>query len=126
MKNDYCKRCGKCCEAICLCYSYEQLKLYEDNEEAKELVKIFEPITQEEALEINPHLQVWINKSKNGRYFYRCTQYDKGTKLCRIHDSKQRICTEFPFYGKEKLPSHEEFYSEDCGYNREDLKELQK
>ena len=63
-----CNRCGKCCEAICLSYSPEYLK-NNDSKEAIKILSIFNLITEKEALEINPYLQVWVDKGIRDRFF---------------------------------------------------------
>lgn len=80
-------------------------------------------------------MKKWIELSEGcGEFYYKCAQFDEVNNICKIHitlnnssDTKQPdICIRYPFYGRDKLPMGEQFYSGNCGYNREDLKELQK
>lgn len=123
---DYCKRCGQCCRAICVGYSMECFRKHSELS-AKFIVKHWKEISQEEALKINPHLQKWIEKRPDDNfYYYTCDHFDNLTNQCNIHDQSPRICNAYPLYGREKVNIDEIFYTPDCGYNRDELKELQK
>lgn len=130
MKENYCKKCGMCCQAIALQYSVEYIETCKDSPDAKFILENWQPITMEEALSINPHLQLWIDVSVKRNitlYFYKCNQLDLETNLCKIHSTKEdfsqpRICIDYPFYTRYLLPKSELFYSPECGYNRDDLK----
>lgn len=121
--QNHCNKCGKCCEAIFLQHTKKEVKGYKNNADAAFILKNWERISKKEALEINPHLAEWETKR---HFFYRCAKFDKNTRLCSVHEDRPRVCSRYPFYGRDKLPFSEPFYSESCGYNREELKELQK
>lgn len=64
----------------------------------------------------------------NGRFpynylLYECPNYDLKNRLCKVHGTpeKPRMCSEFPFYGYEKLDRIS--LDPRCGYNA--VKELE-
>ena len=122
--ENICQRCGKCCQAIVLHYSLEEVKRVTDTNVDKQFIlDNWEEITKEEAFTLNPYL---ATKRISDSNFYRCKQYNVDTKLCKAHEIKSNICENYPFYGKNTLPLNFAFYAEDCAYNKEEFKELQK
>jgi len=109
--------CGKCCEAIGLRYSPEDLRKYKTNRDAIWILKNWNQITQEDALKINPHLNKWVEKINTKLFFYNCINYDKEKRICKIHKNKPNICADYPFYGRGKIAYDELFYSPSCGYD---------
>lgn len=106
-KQASCSMCGKCCEAIRLPMSHEKFSpdytevLYVDKEF---MFDNFVPMSQEEALSINPQLLMG-KVHPDGKYeespgfYYSCKMYDKETKKCNAHDLRPKVCREFPWYG---------------------------
>jgi Fe-S-cluster containining protein len=126
---NYCKKCGSCCQAIWLRYSIkdirEILKKYPSNLDAIFILKNWERISYKDALKINSRIKIFKKNYKKS-YFYICNKYDKINKKCTIHDNKPRICKDYPFYGKNKIPLGLVFYNDKCGFNNNKLIELQK
>lgn len=135
-KINLCKGCGTCCRAIVLCYqtrkSFAEMKdrfhLNPDDyttnpihKKSNEIIfKHWIEITQERALEINPHLQKWIDSGKfktEETMFFSCDLLDKNNK-CTIHDDSPWACHGYPFYEQKETLLREDFlfYSESCGY----------
>lgn len=116
-----CNKCGMCCKALLLSISQKDLRLAAMNtvesefkDQAILLLDILEPITREKAIEINHRL----DKIKAQGNFFKCTKLDSETNLCTIHDNRPKVCSRYPFYGRERLPLDEFFYSESCGYKK--------
>jgi Fe-S-cluster containining protein len=135
-----CHMCGMCCEAIHIQQSPEEVANLAEPQIARGVTDMdsdpvfvhlnWVPITREEAHKINPFLAVnertvrdtWSGEgatSYEKLHFYTCKHHDKVTRKCTIHEIRPRVCSEYPWYGRNPEPSHL-FYSEDCGY-REDL-----
>lgn len=127
--NEKCKKCGMCCRAIRINKSWDEIIAMEAEPIPEELGKsitkyndagfirtFWNPITLEEALEINPHLATWPRYKEN--FYYRCTKFDAKTNECTINNLKPHVCKEFPWY--DSAPKEDEnswhFYSENCGY----------
>lgn len=111
-----CKKCGCCCEAIYIAEDLEHLKNSAKKypgKDAEFILNYWEPISEEEAIKINPHLK---NLSKQYN-FYKCNAFDKQTRLCTIQETKGRVCKDFPFYTNKFLHKNFFFYSPTCGYN---------
>lgn len=142
-----CEGCGMCCRAIWIPikhseFNIENLKSNRDREEPIQYVgKVSEmmddltfviqnwyPLTKEEVLERNPHLQTWQLADWKGHEldfeealnnnFYGCAQLDTETGLCRIHDNLPQVCSGYPWYGGRPVENHN-FYTEDCYYKRD-------
>jgi Fe-S-cluster containining protein len=128
--ENLCNRCGKCCEAISFAYSLEEMKEYADNgnKDAVFIIENWVEISEEEAFKINPFLQLQIKRFRekglhkfiNGK-FYKCNQYNNHSKLCLAHDNKPKVCSDYPFYNRTKLPKGYLMYDENCGYNIPEL-----
>jgi Fe-S-cluster containining protein len=137
--------CGKCCEAIHIPKSAEEIAEMAKTQIAwgktdldNDVVFIhfnWTPITKEEAYRINPHLAAnedhvrkeWGEhgiESYNSLHFFTCKHFDKETRKCTIHEIRPHVCSGYPWYGRPPEPTHL-FYSPDCGYI-EDIKELRK
>lgn len=120
--------CGMCCRAIRLQISPDELKrrvckdeyLRTISDSAKlwdsEFVYLFwEPITLEEALNINPHLKTW--KEYDEAYYYTCTKFDSKTNKCSIHEKRPDVCSRYPWYDQQPFKEYNwYFYSDKCGY----------
>lgn len=127
MKN-YCNKCGNCCEAIFLSLSKKDIikqSPIENGGDAAFIINNWTRISQATALKINPYLKLWTRK-KEKSYFYKCNKFNPETRLCSIHKERPRVCAKFPLYGRKKLRLDEVLYSKDCGFNRDDLREIQK
>lgn len=118
-----CHTCGKCCEAIHISISPEEIAKGAENQRewsSSDFVFIADnwtPITREEADSINPH---FAEMEKRGAdyghmHFYTCKNHDKETKLCKIYDKRPHVCSGYPWYGAEPR-AEEAFYTMDCGY----------
>lgn len=137
-----CHMCGKCCEAIHIRLSPEDIKkMAEDarrrgfddtNNDPIFVDQHWKPITREEAFRINPYLQEQHNElvSEYGEallsdsykrlQYYTCNQHDKETGKCTIHDLRPSVCAGYPWY--DRIPQSDHlFYSAECGY-RADVK----
>jgi hypothetical protein len=104
-------------------YSLKELKSFSTNE-AHFIVTNWSPITEEEAIKINPYLTKWINlhnEQKIAIYFYRCNLLNNNK--CTVHKKGQpHVCTGYPFYGRHHGMNYS-FYTDTCGYMKE-LKEM--
>ena len=47
---------------------------------------------------------------------FRCVNYDVATRTCLAYESRPRVCSEFPFYGKDPKTMS---VSNVCGYQAE-------
>jgi Fe-S-cluster containining protein len=126
----FCNRCGKCCEAIRLPVSPQEVNetanaIRKDKSEYHErehdwvfIDEHFSPITVDEAMRRNPIHRMYLNANpdeKKRLHFYECDQYDWATKSCKAHDSRPRLCREYPIDSTGYL--HETvFYSATCDY----------
>lgn len=108
-----CGMCGKCCEAIHIPVSPEDLTKYEGGD-FKFVRENWIPITHEEAYEINPFLAL-SKELHEGRYFYTCTKLDKETGLCTVHENRPKVCSGYPWYGR-RPEFKDPLYAEECGY----------
>jgi Fe-S-cluster containining protein len=126
MEKNYCKKCGMCCKAICVAYSRNNLKISAKNgsESAMFMIKHWHRITRSEALVINPKLKTW--RVSKRQYFYSCECFNYKESICNVHGCSPHVCSAYPFYDMKKLPSTYVFYTDDCGFNLPELKELRK
>jgi Fe-S-cluster containining protein len=127
--NDNCNRCGKCCEAIWMSVSIDEVK-NSKSLDVPFILKNWTPITEEEAEKINPYVvNIYKNKSKAWRNYYKCLMYDKENKLCKDHKNRPDVCGGFPFYphqtsyfieinGVKKLDKNYSLYSENCYFQK--------
>lgn len=106
----YCNRCGKCCEAITLWLSPDELQNHNhdsaqpDDESTDRgwARKHFHPISREEAFKRNP-LHRAVAESGHESFqedkvnFYECDAYDKSTHRCTAHDRRPRTCRLYPY-----------------------------
>jgi Fe-S-cluster containining protein len=128
MKNNLCKKCGKCCSAIWLRTSKEEIDLMVDDEQAKLLSKILIPISEDEAIRVNGLLVNFADGSFNTfgtrGYFYKCSEFDEDNKICKSHDKRPLMCSDFPYYPSIskmigdvcKVAPNFVFYDQNCGY----------
>jgi len=102
-----CKRCGKCCEAVCMRFLTEE-----------DFDRIMRWLEQEE----NWGKTVAIATIENMPGYYSfglpasCTQYDHVTKQCKIYEARPSMCREYPngplairFSGRRALEQCPEF-----------------
>jgi len=137
----FCNMCGKCCEAIHISLSPEKVEemakspLHANNKLSDPVFihENWEPISREEAFSINPHFQFNTDRYKEkhegqdpyeNMFFYTCKQFDKETRLCKVHDNLPHVCKGYPWYGG-RPHIDELFYDPNCGYkiDVEDSKE---
>ena len=120
--------CGMCCRAIVLPDVVDQMinhvagvencraetqRLHEKCDSCF-IFHNWQQISKEEALAINPHLEVWTDRLK-GRTFWTCTKFDAENNRCMIHDQRPGVCSNYPWYGRK--PNREEpLYNPECGY----------
>lgn len=114
-KTADCSMCGKCCEAILIPVSSEEMKpdsgiRFRDGDFMREN---FVPMTQEEAFRINPNLADPLSIEK--KYYYSCKQYDKTTKLCGAHENRPQVCSGFPWYGN-SINNQSLLMHKECSY----------
>lgn len=106
-----CKRCGRCCEVIQLRFSHEQISsgeiLPEFPNDFEFILKYWVPITPIEAWHLQPDRTIWWD-----RHYYRCTQYDRFSHMCKAQKFKPPVCEDYPWY--HKTPDYLEF--EGCGF----------
>lgn len=57
ISKGYCNMCGMCCKAIKVNCSFEVLKEINTDDDAKFILKHWEPMTEEESFKVNPHLK---------------------------------------------------------------------
>lgn len=121
-----CTMCGKCCEAITLNASKHEVRKARKsqtgaNRDTCELIiKSWKRISQKQAYRINPYMKIVdarlkVKDWKHAPFYYSCQNYDKETRMCKIHDHRPPICSGYPWYGGNPSVT-EELYSEDCGY----------
>jgi Fe-S-cluster containining protein len=111
-----------CCKAIYLGLTVSRIKEIAEekgadpNGDAAFVYKNWQPMSDEDAYEINPHLRTWgLARGEKGFTFFRCTKFDPETNKCTIHDETVRVCNAYPWYDTGVRPN-ECFYSPDCGY----------
>lgn len=108
--QNLCKMCGKCCRVVVNTqYSYSKIKelALEENEFAKEFLKIFEPYpTIEAARQADAsvvdnaieHLKQSGHYSEKDLTFYSC-KYLLGNNMCSIYEERPSICIHYPSNG---------------------------
>lgn len=122
--NGYCNMCGKCCEAITLWVSPDELQLRSNEPERSDVgwgARHFHPISQEEAFARNPLHKMIYEAGRSGYesvHFYECDAFDKETRRCTQHDRRPSTCWGYPHYGGQvnKLPGNWTPYSATCDY----------
>ena len=93
-----CKKCGRCCDPIILS------------------VKITPNLLADYAPEgwLQKHWH-FLGKISDHEFHYSCDFYDKKTHLCKIHKTKPKICSEYP-YVKEFPNDFQKFVKKGCVY----------
>ncbi|MCL6442549.1 MAG: YkgJ family cysteine cluster protein [Alicyclobacillus sp.] len=118
----YCNMCGKCCEAITLWVSPEEIARGANEAESTDFgwaARHFRPISREEAFRRNPLHRLIAESGRNeyqGVHFYECDAYDKQTKRCTQHDKRPQVCRRYPHYGNLSLDGSWLPYSATCDY----------
>lgn len=124
------KRCSKCCEVLTLAISANLISWvkhvrrfgYPDDFEGDKIYHMMIKISKRRAKKINPYLVKIIGKTK-GRGYFKCKNFT-GTG-CGIYETRPRMCSKFPYYGKTKEEFLNDFnsndnwkpeYREDCTY----------
>lgn len=93
-----CKKCGACCEVICLKVTKKGIREARRNENSEFVLQHWKRVSRKEAERRNPRVAPYVP----GYLFYECDQFDTEAKLCQTHNNgKPPVCTGFPFYGKE-------------------------
>lgn len=100
-----CLMCGKCCRLATTYLTYnELLKLAEENDEgAKEFLRVFEPYPSIAAAkdahpDIAENILVNLERTDNDSNeitFYKC-KYIKDDNLCGIYENRPELCERFP------------------------------
>lgn len=107
-----CLRSGMCCRVIVLEGSDRSPDAIRDladrdldqgrvDTDALFISRNWQPITEAEALAVNPSALLWVSRSRSRGervYLYRCEQLDEATDLCRAHEVKPHVCSGYPFY----------------------------
>jgi hypothetical protein len=102
-----CRRCGLCCQTICLSLSVTDL-MHMRGPEPEFALKYFEPISVIEAWNRNPRLLKWRHADK--RFYYFCKAFKVGIG-CSLYEDRPGTCSR-----------HETAdYSNACGYARSDV-----
>jgi Fe-S-cluster containining protein len=126
----HCNQCGKCCEAIMLPHSPEQIK--EIVKSHKENNYISDPswefalnhwhvMSKEQAFKLNPYLALQKERvNKPNVYFYACDKFGKKSRLCLCHDIRPPVCINYPWYNG-GVEYRESFYSETCGFKEDQI-----
>ena len=108
-----CNQCGKCCTAIGINTSFDDLK-NTDGEDAEFIKQHWHPMSRNLAYFLNPYLNDTFGDDER-YHFYSCDLFDAGTNKCMCHEEKPNVCSGFPFYGGEDV-SMARTYSPECGY----------
>lgn len=102
-----CKMCGRCCRVITNTkYTYDDIKKLakEDNDFAKDFLKIFEPYPSIEAARqvdastvdnIIEHLKSDGNLDEENLTFYKC-KYLLDNNMCSIYEERPTLCIHCP------------------------------
>ena len=133
MSENLCKQCGKCCEVIVLSVSMERIKdlAYLDNgsgftEKESDVIfiaKNWSELSKKDAISRNPHIKTWKGEGdidNNEKYFYECLRFNRETRKCSAYESRPKVCSGFPYYGKKINPKN--LYSPECGFVEENKK----
>lgn len=118
--HGYCNMCGKCCEAIRLNMSPDEMS-YGNSKDLFFVRRHWHPIAEPDAFAINPVLRLQAEAAivPSPRYYYTCDMYDKATKRCMAHDERPDVCSRYPWYDNDEGAPDSEFmswYSPTCDY----------
>lgn len=130
--NNDCNKCGRCCEAIRLSYTKEQLieKFGIGHSDTKFVIENWNEITREEARQINPWFfeQYKELEKREDSVYYTCSKFNKETRLCGAYKDRPYVCEGYPFYeksphnkiinGELKLIPTYSLYSVDCAFHK--------
>lgn len=123
------ERCSKCCEVLTMresknfrdWRSYARRYGYPDNTKVDKIHHMVRKISKRRAKKINPHLLSEVGKDKSQHYFTCKNLTENG---CGAYESRPRMCSEFPHYGRTEREWQEsdEFkggglYDKDCTYH---------
>lgn len=116
-----CKMCGKCCMAISLHKSqdFESIKQMSEggNEDAKFILKNWVPISAKEVFKIRPEAEFsTIFNAMGERAWWKCTKWDPKTHKCTVHETRPKVCSGYPGYGRWEINSDWVPYTFECGY----------
>lgn len=117
--------CGRCCHPVTLPFNQFEAALRTDLP-ARSLRWILEdltPMAPETAFRLAPYLFLRPTKVelKDGtlvdapNHFYRCRNFDPGTKTCAIYEDRPDTCRNYPWYGRK--PNDAAALPPECGYN---------
>ena len=104
-----CKMCGRCCRVLTGSYPYDEIlrMAQEDNEYAKDFIKLFEPYESIEAARavdkdtvdnIIKRLEADEKFDKNSLTFYHC-RYILDNNMCAIYEERPTLCRLCPSSG---------------------------
>ena len=94
-----CSKCGACCHPVMTHWPLDEIRYRAaDLAEVLFLLKNWSPVTTEEAQRMNPVIGKY-DLTDYGGNFYRCAQFDTGTKECMAHNDRPNVCSGFPWYG---------------------------
>ncbi len=111
-----CNKCGMCCLTIPLDKgSYYRVLRGKINAVDGDFIKKLKRISKRKAYKINPFLKVRASKLKVA--YFQCPQLDEATHLCKIHNNKPMMCSQYPFYGEPIIYCRDNLiYGSKCGY----------
>lgn len=109
-----CKRCGMCCKAIPVKIGRREVFEKAKRNKNKDFVfisKNWVPISCVQATMYNGELG---GRSDGRFYYYTCLKLSRDN-LCTVHKRKPKVCSGYPWYGKERNPEAL-IRKEGCGY----------
>lgn len=123
LPQSLCKQCGQCCRTAIYKggLKYEEIISLINNPStdikqvkgAKDFLSVFEPVSYEAALKINPAFTEKIlkklGKTKENVTFFSC-KYVTSDDKCSIHKNRPDLCRHYPVCYKDG------FYFDGCGY----------
>jgi Fe-S-cluster containining protein len=126
MDNTSCGGCGKCCEAIWIGLTMEQVKTKIGRiDDAQFILDNWEEITPEEFEKTNPYA---AEKYRGRTGLYKCNKFNRETRKCDSYDIRPTLCRNYPFYpestdnkmidGELKLHPNFVLYSKDCAFHQ--------
>lgn len=107
-----CKRCGKCCMAIPLPVTYADLAgmAKHGHPDALFVLQHWKPISVKKARHLNPE---FLKEGGGRKSIWTCRKLNHRTNMCRVHAYKPKVCSEFPYYGRNRFPYP---VTSKCGY----------
>jgi Fe-S-cluster containining protein len=110
-----CSSCGGCCSPVSLAWTQDDVRrmmpFQIDDRTRRWVLEELHPLTRREAVAATP----WLDGKqtyavKGGRLvmtrptYYRCDNYDPGTRQCTAYDDRPGVCRDHPTYGQPVNP----------------------